>query len=78
MLTLVTLGVLILGALSILCFAACKIKAREFEFSTMICKLVSFRLTIKSPLGTNAIEHQAVGNDPTSDVIEPSAASREA
>jgi hypothetical protein len=48
-LTLITLGTFILGALSILCFAAYKIKAKEFEFSTAIWRLASFKITIKSP-----------------------------
>lgn len=49
MLTLITLGILILLALSILCFAAFKIKAESFEFTTAIWKIASFSIKIRSP-----------------------------
>jgi hypothetical protein len=48
-LTLITLEVLILLALGILCFAAFKIKAASFEFSTAIWKIASFSIKIRSP-----------------------------
>ena len=48
MLTLITIGVLILLGLGILCFAAYKIKAESFEFSTAIWKIASFSIKIKS------------------------------
>jgi len=48
-LTLITLGILILLALSILCFAAFKIRAESFEISTVIWKIASFSIKIKSP-----------------------------
>lgn len=47
-LALVIPGVFILLALVILCFAAYRIKARKFEFSTVIWKLASFKITIMS------------------------------
>ena len=43
---LVAAGVFILLALSIVCFAAYRIKARKFEFSTAIWKFASLRMTI--------------------------------
>lgn len=49
MLTLITFGVFILLALSILCFAAYKIRAQSFEFSTTIWKIASFSIKIRSP-----------------------------
>ena len=49
MLTLITLGTMLLLALSILCFAAFKLKAESFEFSTAIWKIVSFSIKIRSP-----------------------------
>ena len=48
-LTLITLGTMILLALSILCFAAFKLRAESFEFSTAILKIVSFSVKIRSP-----------------------------
>jgi hypothetical protein len=48
-LTIIAVGAFFLVALSILCFAAYKIRAREFEFSTMIWRFVSFKITIRSP-----------------------------
>ena len=45
---LVAAGVFILLALSIVCFAAYRIKARKFEFSTAIRKFASLRMTILS------------------------------
>jgi hypothetical protein len=44
----ITMGVLVLLGLGIVCFAAYKIKARKFEVSTSIWKLVSLRITILS------------------------------
>jgi hypothetical protein len=52
-LTLITLGTVILIALSILCFAAFKIKAESFEFSTAIWKIASFSIKIRSPKTAN-------------------------
>jgi hypothetical protein len=46
--SLIAIGVLVLLALTIVCFAAYKIKARKFEVSTSIWKLVSLRITILS------------------------------
>ena len=40
---------MLLLALSILCFAAFKLKAESFEFSTAILKIVSFSVKIRSP-----------------------------
>ena len=45
---LIAAGVFILLALSIVCFAAYRIKARKFEFSTVIWKFASLRMTILS------------------------------
>ena len=45
----VLVGLLILAALGVICFAAYKIKAESFEFSTAIFKLVSFSIKIMSP-----------------------------
>jgi hypothetical protein len=44
---------MILLTLSILCFAAFKIKAESFEFSTAIWKIVSFSIKIRSPKSAN-------------------------
>jgi hypothetical protein len=41
-------GVLLLVALSILCFAAYKIKARSFEVSTSVGRVASFSIKIVS------------------------------
>jgi O-antigen/teichoic acid export membrane protein len=49
----VVIGMLVLTALAVLCFAAYKIKAESFEFSTAILKLVSFSIKIMSPNGKN-------------------------
>lgn len=48
MTTLVTVGVLVLAALSIVCFAAYKIRARSFEVSTSVGKVASFSIKIIS------------------------------
>lgn len=48
MMSLVAVGVLILSALSILCFAAYKIRAKCFEVSTSVGKVVSFSIKIIS------------------------------
>ena len=45
---LVAAGVFILLALSIVCFAAYRIKAKKFEFATAIWKFASLRITIMS------------------------------
>ena len=50
--TLIALGSLVLVALSILCFAAYRIKASTFEVDAMICKIVSFRITVQSGAGS--------------------------
>ena len=42
-------GILIILALGVICFAAYKIKAESFEFSTAILKLISFSIKITSP-----------------------------
>lgn len=44
----VILGIFVLIALVVLCFAAYKIKARRFMFSAAVWKLFSFTLTITS------------------------------
>jgi hypothetical protein len=48
MLTLIIPGAFILLALVVLCFAAYKIKAKRFEFSTAVWKLASIKITIVS------------------------------
>jgi hypothetical protein len=48
MMSLVAVGVLILSALSILCFAAYKIRAKCFQVSTSVGKVVSFSIKIIS------------------------------
>jgi hypothetical protein len=48
MMSLVAVGVLILSALSILCFAAYKIRAKSFEVSTSVGKIASFSIKIIS------------------------------
>jgi hypothetical protein len=48
MMSLVTVGVLILSALSIVCFAAYKIRAKSFEVSTSVWKIASFSIKIIS------------------------------
>jgi hypothetical protein len=48
MTTLVTVGVLVLTALSIVCFAAYKIRAKSFEVSTSVGKVASFPLKVIS------------------------------
>ena len=49
MATVVAFGVIVLVALSILCFAAYKIKGGTFTFSTVIGRLASLNITITSP-----------------------------
>ena len=46
MMSLVAVGVLILSALSIVCFAAYKIRAKSFEVSTSVGKFASFSIKI--------------------------------
>jgi hypothetical protein len=77
-LTLITLGTFILGALSILCFAAYKIKAREFEFSTAIWRLVSFKITIKSPQDSQLSEQRVMIDGTVPGAVRPDSISREA
>jgi hypothetical protein len=48
MMSLVAVGVLILSALSIVCFAAYKIRAKSFEVSTSVGKIASFSIKIIS------------------------------
>ena len=48
MMRLVAVGVLILSALSIVCFAAYKIRAKSFEVSTSFGKIASFSIKIIS------------------------------
>jgi hypothetical protein len=48
MMSLVAVGVLILSALSIVCFAAYKIRAKSFEVSTSVGKVASFSIKIIS------------------------------
>jgi multisubunit Na+/H+ antiporter MnhC subunit len=48
-LTAVVIGMVVLTALIVLCFAAYKIKAESFEFTTAILKAVSFSIKIMSP-----------------------------
>lgn len=63
-LTLVIPGVFILMALGILCFAAYKIKARRFEFSTSVWKLASFKITVISDEDPNRVGSQAEARKP--------------
>ena len=53
MTTLVTVGVLVLAALSIVCFAAYKIRAKSFEVSTSVGKVASFSIKIISADATS-------------------------
>jgi hypothetical protein len=48
MMSLVAVGVLILSALSIVCFAAYKIRAKSFEVSTSVGKIVAISIKIIS------------------------------
>jgi hypothetical protein len=48
MMSLVAVGVLILSALSIVCFAAYKVRAKSFEVSTSVGKIASFSIKIIS------------------------------
>ena len=48
MMSLVAVGVLVLSALSIVCFAAYKISAKSFEVSTSVGKIASFSIKIIS------------------------------
>jgi hypothetical protein len=48
MMSLVAVGVLILSALSIVCFAAYKIRAKSFEVSTSVWKIASLSIKIIS------------------------------
>jgi hypothetical protein len=48
MMSLVAVGVLILSALSVVCFAAYKIRARSFEVSTSVWRIASFSIKIIS------------------------------
>jgi hypothetical protein len=48
MMSLVAVGVLILPALSIVCFAAYKIRAKSFEVSTSVGKIAAFSIRIIS------------------------------
>jgi len=48
MMSLVVVGVLILSALSILCFAADRLRAKSFEVSTSVGKIASFSIKIIS------------------------------
>ena len=48
MVVVLIVGVLVLTGIAILCFAAYKIKAESFEFTTAILKLVSFSIKIVS------------------------------
>lgn len=70
MLTLITFGGFVLLALGIACFAAYKIKARTFEFTTAIWKLISLRITIMSAgegvQSSNLPTSVAHGNEPPS------------
>jgi hypothetical protein len=49
MLVVAIAGVLVLAGIGVLCFAAYKINAESFEFSTAFLKLVSFSIKIMSP-----------------------------
>jgi hypothetical protein len=77
-LTLITFGTFILGALSILCFAAYRIKAREFEFSTAIWRLASFKITIKSPQDSELSERRALIDGTMPGAVRRDSTSREA
>jgi len=46
--TIIAVGVFVLVALSIVCFAAYRIKARKFEVKTSVWKFVSLTITILS------------------------------
>jgi hypothetical protein len=59
--TLVALGSLVLMALSILCFAAYRIKASKFEVDAMICKVVSLRITVLSGAGSPELSSREAG-----------------
>jgi hypothetical protein len=48
MMSLVAVGILILSALSIICFAAYKIRAKSFEVSTSVGKIASLSIKIIS------------------------------
>lgn len=48
MLSLIVLGVIVLLALAIVCFAAYRIRARRFEVYASIWKFLSLRITILS------------------------------
>jgi hypothetical protein len=47
-LTFAAAGLFVLASLSIVCFAAYKIKARKFEVAAAVWKFVSLRITIQS------------------------------
>ena len=58
MVTIAVIGFAILAALGLLCFAAYKIKAESFEFSTAIYKLLEIKIKIKIK------SHEKQGKDP--------------
>ena len=63
MVTLITLGILILLTLIILCFSAYKIKAESFEFSTAIWRIASVSITIKSSKSNGSQEERSPNPD---------------
>lgn len=62
MMSLVAGGVLILAALSIVCFAAYKIRAKSFEVSTSVGQIASLSIKI--------ISADAVSREPVHDRVE--------
>jgi len=62
MMSLVTVGFLVLAALSIVCFAAYKIRAKSFEVSTSVGKIASLSIKIISADGD--------GREPARDHVE--------
>ena len=63
-LTVITVGALVLLALSIVCFAAYRINARKFEFSTAIWKFASMRITILSAPDEDEPSRPRAGPEP--------------
>jgi tetrahydromethanopterin S-methyltransferase subunit F len=57
MMSLVAVGVLILSALSIVCFAAYKIRAKSFEVSTSVGKIASLSIKI---ISADAVSRESV------------------
>jgi hypothetical protein len=64
MMTVVAIGVMTLSSLSVLCFAAYKIKARSFEVSTSIGRVASFSIKIMSADVADAHRSEPAGDSP--------------